>query len=253
MKNIVPIILICIALVSCTPGKYPLVKPVILRKIPHDNKAFTQGLVKHGNYLYESTGLFKKSTVRAISENDGDLILSKKLPNEYFGEGLTILNEKLYQLTWKAGMARVYSLPKIILIKCIKYPGDGWGLTTIGNNLVMSNGSSELYVITKEFERIKTIDVRYEDNRIDRLNELEYANGKIYANKWKSNYIFEIEYPTGIVTKVIDCSEIIKSIAGLGKDSVLNGIAYNDIRNSFYITGKKWPVILEVKFPDLIK
>jgi glutamine cyclotransferase len=254
MKNTIILVLsISFSSILFAKFNYPLVKPVILRQIPHYEKAFSQGLVKNENLIYESTGLFNKSTIRVISEDNGDLILSKKLPDEFFGEGLTILNEKLYQLTWKSGIARVYSLPEINLIKSIKYTGEGWGLTAIGDNLVMSNGSSKLQILTNEFERIKTIDVRYKGYKINQLNELEYANGKIYANKWKSNYIFEIDYPTGTVTKVIDCSEITKSISGLGEEEVLNGIAFNEIRNSFYITGKNWPLIFEVTFPELTK
>lgn len=103
--------------------------------------------------------------------------------------------------------------------------------------------------MTQDFELIKTISVRYKNNTVKRLNELEYANGKIYANQWKTNYIFEIEYPTGNVTKIIDCTAITSSISGLKTAGVLNGIAHDQSRNSFYITGKNWPAIFEVSFP----
>jgi glutamine cyclotransferase len=253
MKHIWFIIIISLFVVSCTQIKYPSVKPTIIRQIPHDRKAFSQGLVLNENYLYESTGLVGKSSIRVISKNNGDLILLRKLPDKYFGEGLSILDNKIYQLTWKAGIARVYSLPEIELVKTISYSGEGWGITTIENKFVMSNGSSNLHVITKDFKIIKTIKVRYKNRKINRLNELEYSNGKIYANKLKSNFIFEIDYPSGNVIKVIDCSDIVRSSTGLGKNEVLNGIAYNHIRNSFYITGKNWPTIFEVKFPVLSK
>jgi glutamine cyclotransferase len=249
MKHILYVLIICSFVVSCAQDKNPSVKPTIIKQIPHDRKAFTQGLALKEDYIYESTGLIGKSTIRVMSE-DGKLIVLKKLPGIYFGEGLTILDNEIYQLTWKARIARVYSLPHIELVRSISYSEIGWGLTTVDNKLVMSNGSSSLHVFTKDFKQIDIIEVRYKDKRIDGLNELEYANGKIYANRWNSNYIFEIDYPSGNITRIIDCSDIANSLTGLGKEEVLNGIAYNQTRNSFYITGKNWPTIFEVRFPE---
>ena len=249
MKSIFVLLLYGLIVVPCSPASCLTVKPIILRQISHDRFAFTQGLVLHGNILYESTGLFGKSAIRSLSDKNGKLLMQKQLPEKYFGEGLALLHDKLYQLTWKSGVARVYLLPRMDFVKTLSYPGEGWGITTVGNNFVMSNGTNMLYVLTEAFKLIEKISVHYENNIITRLNELEFANGKIYANKWKSNYIFEIDYPTGEVTKIIDCTDIAKSLTGLTTEDVLNGIAYNPYRNSFYITGKNWPAIFEVKFP----
>lgn len=234
---------------SCAPKSYLVVKPVVLRQIPHDRGAFTQGLLLNGSILYESTGLVGKSTLRALSAQNGEMISQKRLPKEYFGEGLALLNDNLYQLTLKSGAVRVYALPQMDFLKTVSHPGEGWGLTTVGDNFVMSNGTNILSVMTKEFELIRKIAIRYQNKDIQRLNELEYANGKIYANIWQTNHIYEIDYPTGEVTKIIDCIDITQSLSGLKKGEILNGIAYNPSRGSFYITGKNWPSYFEVKFP----
>ncbi len=249
MKQTAFISLIALFLLSCTQTGNSSEKPIILRQMPHDRQAFTQGLLLHDNILYESTGRFGKSSLRSLSVQNGVILSLKRLPGKYFGEGLAILNNNLYQLTWKSGIARVYTLPQMDLTESLSYSGEGWGLTAAGNNLVMSKGSDALYVMTKEFKLIKKITVRFENSTIKRLNELEYANGNIYANQWLTNYIFEIDYPSGKVTKIIDCKNITSSLSGLKRGEVLNGIAYNPSRDSFYITGKNWPSIFEVKFP----
>lgn len=249
MRNRILILLFPLIVTACSQTGCPVVKPIILRQISHDQRAFTQGLLLHDHKLYESTGGFGQSTIRSLSTENGETRLKKKLPKSFFGEGITHLDGKIYQLTWKSGIVMVYSLPLLNLEKTLSISGQGWGLTTIGRNFVMSNGSSMLHIMAQDFKLVDEMVVRYKSKTIKRLNELEYANGKIYANQWKTNYIFEIEYPTGKVTKIIDCTEIASSLSGLKAEDVLNGIAHNQSRNSFYITGKNWPTIFEVTFP----
>ncbi|THB73414.1 MAG: glutaminyl-peptide cyclotransferase [Desulfobacteraceae bacterium] len=249
MKTPLLALLICACVSAPLYGADQSVIPKVIRRIPHDRSAFTQGLLIHEGVFYESTGRYGHSRIRRLSAETGQILLEKRLPDSLFGEGLALLDDSLYQLTWVSGIARQYSLPSLELKNLIPYSGEGWGLTTVGMHLLMSNGSHNLFVITKDFKPVRTIPVFHNGRPMTALNELEYANGLIYANQWKTSHILEIDYSSGQVLRIIDCRDIINSLPDLTPKDVLNGIAHDPETGSFYITGKNWPAIFKVQFP----
>ncbi len=225
------------------------VKPVVLRTIPHDRGAFTQGFLFQDGRLYESIGLWGASSLRCVRPSDGAVLFSRSLPDTLFGEGLALFQDKLVQLTWKSGKAIVYSRAGMEQIGTFAYNGEGWGLTTCGSRYVMSNGSDTLYFRDKNFALVGKLPVRLRGRPLENLNELECVRNRIYANVLGDESIYEINLHDGTVTKIIDCSEIVSSLHGLGNEDVLNGIAWDANRNSFYITGKRWPAMFEITIP----
>jgi glutamine cyclotransferase len=221
--------------------------PTIIRTIAHDPHAFTQGLLFHDGYLYESTGLYGQSSLRRVDPVNGTVL--KNLPvADVFAEGLALVGDTLVQLTWKEKAALKYSLSDFMMTGAFSYEGEGWGLTFDGKSLIMSNGSDTLFRRSSTFALQKKIPVTVAGRPLMNLNELEFANGKIYANVWYNNYIFEIMPLTGKVSKIIDCTSIVKKAQTQSDDEVLNGIAYDPKARSFYITGKNWQYMFEVKW-----
>lgn len=217
----------------------------ILNIYPHDTEAFTQGLVYLDGELFEGTGLYGESTLRRVFPETGEVIQTRYLPPDVFGEGITILNERIYQLTWRELTCYVYDLD-FKLLETFNYPTEGWGITNNGNYLIMSDGSSNLRVIDPDtFQTTQTITVRYEGSQVENLNELEYVDGSIYANIWMKDQIAKIDAITGNVVEMIDFSSLKDEINTEGID-VLNGIAYNPETGTFYLTGKLWPKVFEV-------
>ena len=218
----------------------------VLESYDHDPKAFTQGLEIYKNYLYEGTGLYGKSSLRKIKLENAELLKKINLDKKYFGEGITILNDKIYQLSWKENTAFVYDLG-FNLIKKFSYQGEGWGLANDDQNLIMSDGSEYLYFRNpKTFELIKKIEVKNAEQKITNINELEYHNGYIYANIWQTDYIIKINAENGKVAAYLDLSGILKTDYK-GEIDVLNGIAYDPKNQSFLVTGKLWPKIYRIK------
>ncbi len=166
MKQASLLILSVFFFLFCSQLTSPVAEPIVLRKLPHDRRAFTQGLLLHDKILYESSGLFGKSSLRSLSEKNGELLAQRRLPEKYFGEGLALLDNNLYQLTWKSGIVRIYSLPQMDFAGSLSYPGEGWGLAVVGDNFVMSNGGPALHVMTKKFRLVKKIPVRHRDKSV---------------------------------------------------------------------------------------
>lgn len=229
--------------------------PEVLNVYPHDAEAFTQGLLWHDGYLYESTGLYGFSTLRRVDIESGEPLESLSIDEAYFAEGLELVGDKLIQLTWQAGMAFVYDLTSFDLIEIIEYEGEGWGLCYDGRYLFMSDSSPYLSVRDAEtFDLIVRAAVTYDGQLVPSLllNELECVGEHIYANAWNTDYIFRIDKWTGDVTATIDASALLTDAekADLAAGSVLNGIAYNSATETFYITGKKWHKLFEVVFNE---
>lgn len=227
--------------------------PKALNVYPHDDSAFTQGLLWHGGDLYESTGLYGFSTLRRVDIESGAPLESLSIDEAYFAEGLELLGDKLIQLTWQAGMAFVYDFASFELTDTIQYDGEGWGLCYDGRFLFMSDGSSYLSVRDAEtFDLIVRAAVTYQGQLVapQLLNELECVGDDIYANAWNTDFIFRIDKWTGNVTAVIDASALLTDAekAELAAGSVLNGIAYNPESETFFITGKMWQKLFEVVF-----
>lgn len=219
----------------------------ILNSYPHNPTSFTQGLEFNDNILFEGTGQKGQSMVAQVNLNTGEQTKKIGLDGNYFGEGITILGGKLYQLTWQEQKCFVYDKKTLQLEKDIPYIGEGWGLCNDGVSLIMSNGTERLTFrnpLTFEIER--TIEVYSHLGPVSNLNELEYADDLIYANIWMTNKVAVIDPRNGKVLSEIDATNLIQ--AGRGSGDVLNGIAYNDKTNKWYMTGKNWSKLFEVKW-----
>lgn len=220
----------------------------ITRVYPHDPNAFTQGLVFRDGFLYESTGLYGRSTLRKVELETGAVLKSLDLPASLFAEGLTLYGDQLIQLTWTSGIGFVYDMGSFRMLRTFNYKTEGWGITHDGKHLIVSDGTSTLYFLDPgTFEEVRRIEVTDNGTKIEKLNELEYVNGEIYANVWFSDRIAKISPETGRVIGWIDFGAIVKREHLSSSDRVLNGIAYDLTRDRFFITGKFWPELFEIK------
>jgi glutamine cyclotransferase len=225
-----------------------LISYSIQRTWPHDTKAFTQGLVIHEGQLYESTGE-SDSWIGVVNVKTGIADRKIELDDKYFGEGITVLNKKIYQLTWKSNEGFVYSLPGFEKIRAFTYATEGWGITHNGENLIMSDGTEKLYYLdTATLQVARTVTVTYRGEPLKELNELEYADGFIYANIWRTDMIARIDASTGVADSFLDLSQLTSQAKLInGQADVLNGIAWHPETKSLLVTGKYWPLIYVLK------
>jgi len=228
----------------------PLQRIEVLNIYPHDPNAFTQGLVIENGIMYEGTGLYKHSTLREVNLHDGKVIRKIKLDASLFGEGITIMKGKIYQLTWKGHRGFIYDEKRFQKLGEFNYPTEGWGITHDGKNLIVSDGSAMLRFFNPEtLQHIKTIEVTDEHQRpVNKLNELEYVNGEILANVWYDNRIARIDPNSGKVTGWIDLGFLWNRNIPRTKHQVLNGIAYDPASGHIFVTGKNWPYLFEITF-----
>lgn len=219
----------------------------IANSFPHNATSFTQGLEFSDGVLYESTGQKGQSLVAQVDLNTGNHLKKIGLDGNYFGEGITILGDKLYQLTWQEQKCFVYNKKTLVLEKDIPYTGEGWGICNDGTSLIMSNGTERLtFRNPKTFEIERTIEVYSHLGPVTSLNELEYADDLIYANVWMTNKIAVIDPRNGKVLSEINATDLVSK--GRGNGDVLNGIAFNSKTNKWYLTGKNWIKLFEVNF-----
>ena len=226
--------------------------PKVLETYPHDAGAFTQGLLLSGGHFYESTGLYGQSTLREVVPETGEVLREVELPPEYFAEGLALVGNRLIQITWKEGEALVYNLDTFEQTGTLPYEGEGWGLCFDGEALVMSDGSSTLTRRDPEtFAVLGTTEVKSGGQPVTMLNELECVDGFVYANIWQTDTIVKIA-GSGQVAQEINASNLLSDAerAQLGPNAVLNGIAYDPEAKTFYLTGKLWPKVLQVRFTE---
>jgi glutaminyl-peptide cyclotransferase len=213
---------------------------------PHDPTAYTQGLVWGDSVLFESTGQYGHSDVRRVDLHSGRVLASRPLPADRFGEGLALLKGRLYQLTWKEGVAYTYDAATLTPRDSFHYGGEGWGLTTDGASLIMSDGSDSLRVLSPAtFQVQRVLHVRYEGGPVYQLNELEYANGEVLANVYQSNWVLRIDPATGIVREVIDFADLYPDRPASA--DVMNGIALAPDGKQLLLTGKFWPTLFQVR------
>lgn len=219
----------------------------IVASFPHDTSAFTQGLVIHDSRLFEGTGQYGQSTLREVELETGDIVRSARLNRAYFGEGITILNNRIFQLTWRSGIGAVYDLESFEIADTFRYAGEGWGLTHNEQHLILSDGTSVLRFLDPDsFEVVRNIEVTGPDGPVARLNELEFIQGEIWANVWYEDTIVRIDPESGQVSGIVDVSSIYPA-ALRDREEVANGIAFDPAEQKIYITGKNWPQLHEIR------
>ncbi len=219
----------------------------IVKTYPHDREAFTQGLEYRNGFLYEGTGLHGRSTLRKVKLETGVVLQKLSLPAQYFGEGISVVGDRIVQLTWQSEVGFVWGLHDFKLQNKFTYRGEGWGLTTDGKNLYFSDGTDEIRVLDgKTFTEIRRIRVRENGRPLKELNELEWVEGEILANVWQTDRIVKINPLDGRVTGSVDLAGILPWDERAGTD-VLNGIAYDAVGKRLFVTGKLWPNLFEIK------
>lgn len=250
----VPLLLAIVFFFSCTPKNEQRVRDTasigftVQRILPHDPKAFTQGFLIHNGELYESTGQ-DSSWIGIVDIGTGKADRKVILDSKYFGEGITILNNKVYQLTWRNKNGFVYKLPSFNKIGEFTYAGEGWGITNDGTNFIMSNGTDEIrFLDSATLMATRTVSVSNKGNPVTNLNELEYANGYLFANVWQTDLIVKIDPANGNVVGYLDLSDLAKQARMTNPQAdVLNGIAWHPATQTMLVTGKLWPYIFILK------
>ncbi len=222
----------------------------VLGQYPHDVSSYTQGLFFKDGQLYESTGQYGSSTFRKVDMETGKPLRKLDFSKKYFVEGSTVLGNDLYILTWTERVAFIYDFSTLSYKSTVSYPRQGWGLTTDGKSLIASDGSSKLYFMTPEFRVTGTVNVRLHGKPLKYLNELEWIDGKIWANVYTTNMIAIINPVNGNVEAVVDCTGLLPDDARTSDTDVLNGIAYDDMTGKIYLTGKNWPLLFEVALEE---
>ena len=238
---------------SSTPdapaSSVPLSTPSVVSTLPHDTSAFTEGLEFYDSTLLESGGNYGRSKLFQYDPKTGKVLKQVKLEDKYFGEGITVLHDTLYQLTWKEGVAFLYDVKTFKKIKELPFKGEGWGMTNDGKNLIVSNGSSSLYYYEPgTLKLLKVVNVTENGTAVPNVNELEYIDGYVYANQWQYDYIVKIDPSSGNVVAKYDLGGLHDSVKKIDPNAdVLNGIAYNRSTKKFYVTGKNWPQMYEIQ------
>lgn len=235
---------------ACTDAGVKEYELEVVAEYPHDTGSYTQGLFFHDGQMYESTGLHGKSTFRKVDVETGDALEKLNFDKKYFVEGSVIWNGNLYILTWESRVAFVYDAETLEYKSSWKYPREGWGITTDGKQLIASDGTANLYFMDENFAQKKKVLVTIEDRPVRFLNELEYIDGKIWANVYTADEIVIINPKDGKIEGVIDCRGLLPRNLHTAETDVLNGIAYNPEDGKIYLTGKNWPKLYEVRLVE---
>jgi len=231
---------------SCTNAQVREYKVKVVGEYPHDAHAYTQGLFFHDGVLYETTGQWGESSIRTVDLETGKVTAIKKLSSKYFGEGSAILGDDLYVLTWTNKLAFRYDAKTLTYKATLPFPREGWGLTTDGRQLIASDGSSTLYFLDKDMKVQKRLRVTLRDRSLQYLNELEWIDGKIWANVYTSDMIAIINPSNGKVEATVDCRGLLPASLRTKDTDVLNGIAV-DSEGHVYLTGKNWPRMYRIE------
>jgi glutaminyl-peptide cyclotransferase len=225
----------------------------IVRVLPHDPAAYTQGLLIDGDDLFESTGLYGNSSLRRLERATGRELDRVALPKRLFGEGLALAHGRLYQLSWQEGEVRVYQPRGLHLLQTLRIPGEGWGLTYDGKHLIQSDGSATLFFrAVEDLAEVRRVEVRAGQRRVSGLNELEYAQGYVFANIYPSDCIAVIDPGAGRVVAWLDMHQLAEGVRERWPAAeVTNGIAYDPRSETYYLTGKHWPELFELRLIGL--
>lgn len=225
----------------------PVFSYQVINRFPHDPQAFTQGLVIVGETLYESTGLNGASSLRQVDLATGRVLARVDLPRQYFGEGMTLLNGRIFQLTWRSQTGFIYDLACLCQRGQFTYDGEGWGLTNDGRSLIMSDGTARIRFLDPATLAVtRTITVQEDGRPLTNLNELEYINGEVYANIWQTDRIVRIDPQTGRILGWVNLAGLLPQTERAPGTDVLNGIAYDPETNRLFVTGKNWPTLFQI-------
>lgn len=238
-----------LALAAATPrAAIPVYGARVVHAYPHDAGAFTEGLFYQGGFLYESTGLSGRSSIRKVRLQTGEVVERRDGPAGDFGEGIVAWKDRLIQLTWQSGKGYVYDLASFQPRSSFRYPGEGWALTHDDRRLIMTDGTADIRFLDPDtLKETGRITVTADGRPVRNLNEVEWVKGEIYANLWLTNRIARIDPRSGRVTGWIDLSDLVASVAKADDDAVLNGIAYDVARDRLFVTGKLWPRLFEIR------
>jgi glutamine cyclotransferase len=243
------------AVVACTvsaqrpsQSRTPVSSYRVVNTFPHDPQSYTQGLIFRDGVLFESAGRYGQSSLRKVKLETGEVLQQVRVDSQYFAEGLSEWSGKLIQLTWQHQIGFVYDLPTFTLQRTFRYAGEGWGLTHDGRRLILSDGSDTLrFLDPVTFEVLGRITVRDGTVPVEKLNELEYIRGEIYANVYETDRIARISPSSGRVVGWIDLKGLLSPVYRLPSEAVLNGIAYDAKQDRLFVTGKWWPKLFEIK------
>ena len=220
----------------------------VVHVYPHDPNAFTQGLEFRAGFLFEGTGLKGRSSLRKVKLETGQVLQKIDIDPQYFGEGITVLNQQIIELTWQSETGFVYEQPSFRRLRTFNYPGEGWGLTNDGQYIYMSDGTAQIRIWDPAtLQEKRRILVRDRGQPVLNLNELEFVRGEIYANVWQTDRIARISPADGRVLGWIDLAGILPATDRSGQEDVLNGIAYDVLGDRLFVTGKQWPKLFEIK------
>ena len=249
MKMIAAIFM-SLLLLSCTEAKVREYKLEVVAEYPHDTESYTQGLFFHEGQMYESTGVHGKSTFRKVDMETGIAIQKLNFDKKYFVEGSVVFEDNLYILTWETKTAFIYDAETLEYKSTWKYPREGWGITTDGKQLIASDGSANLFFMNDQFALDRKQLVTFDGRPVRWLNELEYIDGKVWANVYTTDEIVIINPKNGKVEGVVDCRGLLPKNLHTSETDVLNGIAYNPDTKKIYLTGKNWPKLYEVRLVE---
>jgi glutamine cyclotransferase len=228
----------------------PVATADVIRSFPHDTSAYTQGLVWNGTGFYESTGRVGFSSLRKVELETGRVLQKEDVPAPHFAEGLAMFGGRLYQLTWQDQVGFIYELDTFRRVGTFPYEGEGWGLTTDGHALILSDGSNQLrFLDPNGFRVLRTVSVMDGNVYVNDLNELEWVKGEVWANVWHTNRIARIDPQTGKVKAWVDLTGIMEQ--QLDNEAVLNGIAWDPQHDRLFVTGKLWPTVFEIRVPGV--
>lgn len=252
MKRLAALLLVLVAPLGAQPpaaeAPIPLEVAVPVQRFPHDPQAFTQGLFIERGELFESTGMVGRSSVRKVDLASGKVLKSVAVPPPYFGEGIAPWQGQVISLTWQNGTAFRWDRKSLKRKGSFKYSGEGWGLTSNGSELVLSDGTEELrFLDPRTFKVKRKVTVTVQGEPLKLLNELEWVDGKVLANVWMTNFAVRIDPASGKVVGVIDLSRLRSEAGAMGSNQVANGIAYDARTGKLYMTGKEWPALFEVR------
>tara|TARA_R110000868_G_scaffold35549_1_gene127382 strand:- start:41818 stop:42594 length:777 start_codon:yes stop_codon:yes gene_type:complete len=255
MKPTLPLALLAwlaAPLMACAqPAALTTQRPEVIATYPHDTSAFTQGLFMHDGQLFESTGQVGESSLRRVDLTTGSVLQQVNINPPIFGEGSARIGDEIYMVSWVSEAGFIFNAETFELIDQFSYPGEGWGLTTDGTSLILSDGSPQLRVLDPAtMELVRTLDVTLNGRPVRRINELEWIDGEIWANIWETRTIIRINPESGVVTGLIDLTALIPDGLEGDRSAVANGIAWNSETGQIFLTGKLWPVLYEIRLPD---